>query len=232
MSGKLYIVATPIGNLDDITFRAIETLKNVDFIACEDTRRTKILLERYGIDKKLVSYYNYNERQRADELIRELKSGRDVALVSDSGTPGISDPGYVIIKRAIEENIDVVPIPGATAFVCALVASGLPMDEFVFAGFLPHKKGRKTKLEKLSQEERTIIIYESPHRILKTLNELIEYFGDREIAVAKELTKIHEEFFRGKISEVLKKLTPDKIKGEFVIVISGKTKKEIKYEDI
>lgn len=222
MSGKLYIVATPIGNLDDITFRAIETLENVDLIACEDTRRTKILLEKYGIAKNLVSYYNYNERQRAEELLRELKSGKNIALVSDSGTPGISDPGYVIIKRAIQENITVVPIPGATAFVCALVASGLPMDEFVFVGFLPHKKGRKTKLEKLSQEERTIIIYESPHRILKTLNELIEYFGDREIVIAKELTKVHEEFFRGKISEVLKKLTPDKIKGEFVIVVSGK----------
>jgi len=231
MSGKLYIVATPIGNLDDITFRAIETLKNVDLIACEDTRRTKILLEKYGIAKNLVSYYNYNERQRAEELLRELKSGKNIALVSDSGTPGISDPGYVIIKRAIQENITVVPIPGATAFVCALVASGLPMDEFVFVGFLPHKKGRKTKLEKLSQEERTIIIYESPHRILKTLNELIEYFGDREIVVAKELTKVHEEFFRGKISEVLKKLTPDKIKGEFVIVVSGKNKKEAKNEE-
>jgi 16S rRNA (cytidine1402-2'-O)-methyltransferase len=231
MSGKLYIVATPIGNLDDITFRAIETLKNVDLIACEDTRRTKILLEKYGIAKNLVSYYNYNERQRAEELLRELKSGKNIALVSDSGTPGISDPGYVIIKRAIQENITVVPIPGATAFVCALVASGLPMDEFVFVGFLPHKKGRKTKLEKLSQEERTIIIYESPHRILKTLNELIEYFGDREIVIAKELTKVHEEFFRGKISEVLKKLTPDKIKGEFVIVVSGKNKKEAKNEE-
>ncbi len=231
MSGKLYIVATPIGNLDDITFRAIETLKNVDLIACEDTRRTKILLEKYGIAKNLVSYYNYNERQRAEELLRELKSGKNIALVSDSGTPGISDPGYVIIKRAIQENITVVPIPGATAFVCALVASGLPMDEFIFVGFLPHKKGRKTKLEKLSQEERTIVIYESPHRILKTLNELIQCFGDREIAVAKELTKVHEEFFRGKISEVLKKLTPDKIKGEFVIVVSGKNKKEVKNEE-
>ncbi len=226
MSGKLYIVATPIGNLDDITFRAVEVLKQVDLIACEDTRRTKILLEKYGIAKKLVSYYNYNERQKAEDLISELKSNKNVALVSDSGTPGISDPGYVLIKRAIEENIIVVPIPGPTALICALVASGLPMDEFVFVGFLPHKKGRRTKLQELAQEERTVIIYESPHRILKTLNELLEYFGDRQIAVAKELTKIHEEFFRGKISEVLKKLTPDKIKGEFVIVISGKNKKE------
>ncbi|CUS98330.1 16S rRNA (cytidine(1402)-2'-O)-methyltransferase [Candidatus Kryptobacter tengchongensis] len=223
MSGKLYIVSTPIGNLDDITLRAIEVLKSVDLIACEDTRRTMILLEKLGIAKKLISYYNYNERQRAEELISYLKSGKNIALVSDSGTPGISDPGYVLIKRAIEENIQVIPIPGATAFVCALVASGLPMDEFVFVGFLPHKKGRKTKLQKLAQEERTVILYESPHRVLKTLNEILENFGDREIAVAKELTKIHEEIFRGKISEVLKKLTPDKIKGEFVIVISGKT---------
>jgi 16S rRNA (cytidine1402-2'-O)-methyltransferase len=230
MPGKLYIVATPIGNLDDITFRAIEVLKQVDVIACEDTRRTKILLEKYGVAKKLVSYYNYNERQRTEDLILELKSNKNVALVSDSGTPGISDPGYVLIKRAIEENITVVPIPGPTAFVCALVASGLPMDEFVFVGFLPHKKGRRTKIQELAQEERTIIIYESPHRILKTLNELLENFGDRQIVVAKELTKIHEEFFRGKISEVLKKLTPDKVKGEFVIVISGKAKntKEVK----
>jgi 16S rRNA (cytidine1402-2'-O)-methyltransferase len=223
MPGTLYIVSTPIGNLNDITFRAVEVLKQVDLIACEDTRRTKILLEKFGLAKNLISYYNYNERQRAEEIIRELKSGKNVALVSDSGTPGISDPGFVLIKRAIEENITVIPIPGPTAFVCALVSSGLPMDEFVFVGFLPHKKGRKTKLKKLSEEERTIILYESPHRLIKTLNEILEIFGDREIAVAKELTKIHEEFFRGKISEVLKKLTPDKIKGEFVIVISGKT---------
>jgi 16S rRNA (cytidine1402-2'-O)-methyltransferase len=223
MPGTLYIVSTPIGNLNDITFRAVEVLKQVDLIACEDTRRTKILLEKFGLAKNLISYYNYNERQRAEEIIRELKSGKNVALVSDSGTPGISDPGFVLIKRAIEENITVIPIPGPSAFVCALVGSGLPMDEFVFVGFLPHKKGRKTKLKKLSEEERTIILYESPHRLIKTLNEILEIFGDREIAVAKELTKIHEEFFRGKISEVLKKLTPDKIKGEFVIVISGKT---------
>ena len=223
MPGTLYIVSTPIGNLNDITFRAVEVLKQVDLIACEDTRRTKILLEKFGLAKNLISYYNYNERQRAEEIIRELKSGKNVALVSDSGTPGISDPGFVLIKRATEENITVIPIPGPTAFVCALVGSGLPMDEFVFVGFLPHKKGRKTKLKKLSEEERTIILYESPHRLIKTLNEILEIFGDREIAVAKELTKIHEEFFRGKISEVLKKLTPDKIKGEFVIVISGKT---------
>lgn len=223
MPGILYIVSTPIGNLNDITFRAVEVLKQVDLIACEDTRRTKILLEKFGLAKNLISYYNYNERQRAEEIIRELKSGKNVALVSDSGTPGISDPGFVLIKRAIEENITVIPIPGPTAFVCALVGSGLPMDEFVFVGFLPHKKGRKTKLKKLSEEERTIILYESPHRLIETLNEILEIFGDREIAVAKELTKIHEEFFRGKISEVLKKLTPDKIKGEFVIVISGKT---------
>jgi 16S rRNA (cytidine1402-2'-O)-methyltransferase len=223
MAGTLYIVSTPIGNLNDITFRAVEVLKQVDLIACEDTRRTKILLEKFGLAKNPISYYNYNERQRAEEIIRELKSGKNVSLVSDSGTPGISDPGFVLIKRAIEENITVIPIPGPTAFVCALVGSGLPMDEFVFVGFLPHKKGRKTKLKKLSDEERTIILYESPHRLIKTLNEILEIFGDREIAVAKELTKIHEEFFRGKISEVLKKLTPDKIKGEFVIVISGKT---------
>ena len=223
MPGTLYIVSTPIGNLSDITFRAVEVLKQVDLIACENTRRTKILLEKFGLAKNLISYYNYNERQRAEEIIRELKSGKNVALVSDSGTPGISDPGFVLIKRAIEENITITPIPGPTAFVCALVGSGLPMDEFVFVGFLTHKKGRKTKLKKLSEEERTVILYESPHRLIKTLNEILENFGDREIAVAKELTKIHEEFFRGKISEVLKKLTSDKIKGEFVIVISGKT---------
>lgn len=230
MPGKLYIVSTPIGNLDDITLRAIEILKSVDLIACEDTRRTMILLEKLGITKKLVSYYSYNEKQRAEELISLLKSGKNIALVSDSGTPGISDPGYALIKRAIDENIQVIPIPGATAFVCALVTSGLPMDEFVFVGFLPHKKGRKTKLQKLAQEERTVILYESPHRILKTLNEILETFGDREIAVAKELTKIHEEIFRGRVSEVLKKLTPDKIKGEFVIIISGRADNDKNYE--
>lgn len=230
MLGKLYIVSTPIGNLDDITLRAIETLKNVDIIACEDTRRTIILLEKFGISKKLVSYYSYNEKQKAEELITILKSGKNVALVSDSGTPAISDPGYILIKRAIEENIKVIPIPGVSAFVCALVVSGLPTSEFTFVGFLPHKKGRKKKLQKLASEERTIILYESPHRILKTLSEVLETFGDREIAVAKELTKLHEEIFRGKISEVLKKLTSDKVKGEFVIVISGKVDEEIEPE--
>ena len=224
MAGELYIIATPIGNLKDITLRAIEVIKSVDFIVCEDTRRAKVLLNSIGVEKKLVSYYTYNERQRAQEIISALKSGSSAGLISDAGTPGISDPGYLLIRKAIEEGIKVVPIPGATAFVAGLVVSGLPMDEFVFAGFLPHKKKRKKKLEKLSEEERTVVLYESPHRIIKTLEEIRQYFGEREIAVARELTKVHEEVIRGKVSDVLEKLKSSNAKGEFVIVISGKRK--------
>jgi 16S rRNA (cytidine1402-2'-O)-methyltransferase len=220
--GTLYIVATPIGNLEDITYRAVNILSNVDLVAAEDTRNSGNLLKHFNIHKPLLSFYSYNESRRLPELIEKLKSGLSIALVSDAGTPGISDPAYTIIRAAIDENIPVVAIPGAAAFLPALVTSGLPIERFVFEGFLPVKKGRKTKLEYLRDEERTIILYESPHRILRTLNDLLEYFGDREIAVARELTKKFEEIKRGKLSEIITYYSSRTIRGEFVLIISGK----------
>jgi len=224
--GTLYLVATPIGNLDDITYRAVKILSGVDFIAAEDTRKTKFLLDHYSIQKELVSYFAFNEAKRTPELIGKLKQGVSIAIVSDAGTPGISDPAYRLVKAAIEENINIIPIPGATAFISALVASGLPTENFVFEGFLPHKKGRKTKLKELSSETRTIILYESPHRILKLLNELLISLGERKIVVARELTKKFEEIFRGSTSEAVNHFSSKSIKGEFVLIISGKSKKE------
>jgi 16S rRNA (cytidine1402-2'-O)-methyltransferase len=221
--GTLYLVATPIGNLEDITYRAVKILNGVNLIAAEDTRKTKFLLDRYNIQKELVSYFAFNEAKRTPELINKLKGGQSIAIVSDAGTPGISDPAYRLVKAAIKENLNIIPIPGASAFISALVASGLPTESFVFEGFLPHKKGRKTKLEMLSEETRTIILYESPHRILKTLNELQNSFGDRYIVVARELTKKFEEIFRGNISEAIAHFSSKSIKGEFVLVISGKS---------
>lgn len=220
--GTLYLVATPIGNLEDITYRAVKILNGVNLIAAEDTRKTKFLLDHYDIQKELVSYFAFNEAKRTPELINKLKEGQSIAIVSDAGTPGISDPAYRLVKAAIQENLNIIPIPGASAFISALVASGLPTESFVFEGFLPHKKGRKTKLEILSEETRTIILYESPHRILKTLNELQSSFGDRYIVVARELTKKFEEIFRGSTSEALAHFSSKSIKGEFVLVISGK----------
>lgn len=221
--GTLYLVATPIGNLEDITYRAVKILNGVNLIAAEDTRKTKFLLDHYNIQKELVSYFAFNEAKRTPELINKLKEGQAIAIVSDAGTPGISDPAYRLVKVAIKENINIIPIPGASAFISALVASGLPTESFVFEGFLPHKKGRKTKLEMLSEETRTIILYESPHRILKTLNELQNSFGDRYIVVARELTKKFEEIFRGNTSEAIAHFSSKSIKGEFVLVISGKS---------
>ncbi len=228
-AGTLYIVATPIGNLEDITHRALKVLSQVDCIAAEDTRKTRFLLEHFNIQKELISYYSYNEDRRIPLLIQRLKGGASIALVSDAGTPGISDPAYQLVRAAIEADITIVPIPGPTAFLPALIVSGLPTDRFVFEGFLPVKKGRKTKLEKLSAEERTIILYESPHRILRTLQDLFTYFDDREITIGRELTKKFEEILRGKISEVLKKLHSRFIKGEFVIVVAGKKNYESDY---
>jgi 16S rRNA (cytidine1402-2'-O)-methyltransferase len=223
--GTLYLVATPIGNLDDITYRAVKILNGVNLIAAEDTRKTKFLLDHYDIQKELVSYFAFNEAKRTPELVNKLKEGQSIAIVSDAGTPGISDPAYRLVKAAIKENINIIPIPGASAFISALVASGLPTESFVFEGFLPHKKGRKTKLEMLSEETRTIILYESPHRILKTLIELQNSLGDRYIVVARELTKKFEEFFRGSTSEAVAHFSSKSIKGEFVLVISGKSLK-------
>ncbi len=220
--GTLYVVPTPIGNLEDITLRALNVLKGVDVIAAEDTRTTKFLLDHYGIQKPLLSFYSHNEQVRVPQIIQKLKSGDSVALVSDAGTPGISDPAHSIIAASIENSINIIPLPGATAFVPALVVSGFSTHEFVFEGFLPHKKGRKTKLERLKDEERTIILYESVHRIQKTLQEVLEYFGDRNVVVVRELTKKFEEITRGKVSAVLQEFASRIMKGEFVLVIEGK----------
>jgi 16S rRNA (cytidine1402-2'-O)-methyltransferase len=220
-SGILYLVATPIGNLEDITYRAIKVLTSVDVIAAEDTRKTKVLLDHYSISKPMVSYFSYNERQRTPQLVQKLQQGQSIALVSDAGTPGISDPAFHIVQSCLAAGIPVVPIPGPSAFVSALIISGLPTDRFVFEGFLPVKKGRKTKLEILKSESRTIILYESPHRILKTLSEIQSAFGDRNVVVARELTKKFEEIVRGPVSSVLPELSKKPTRGEYVVVIEG-----------
>lgn len=220
-AGTLYIVATPIDNLEDISARALKVLSAVDLIAAEDTRTTKILLERYGIKKPAISYFSRNEKYRAPQIIEKLLSGRSVGLVSDAGTPGISDPAYLLISQAIAQGIPVVPIPGASAFLSALILSGLPMDEFLFEGFLPQKKGRKTKLESLQSEERTIVLYESPHRLIRTLSEILAVWGDRRVVVAREMTKKFEEVTRGKVSAVLKEITSKPARGEYVLVVAG-----------
>ncbi len=214
-------MSTPIGNLDDISFRAKDILASVDLIAAEDTRTTKFLLKHLEIQKPLVSYHDYNEVRRAPELAAMLRQGKTIALVSDAGTPGISDPAFRIISACLEANIPVIPVPGATALIPALLLSGLATDRFVFEGFLPLKKGRKTKLEMLRREERTIIFYESPHRLLKTLGELRDAFGDRRISVSRELTKKFEDTFRGTISSALAHFSTQPIRGEFVLVVEG-----------
>lgn len=221
--GKLYLVATPIGNLEDITFRAIKTLKDVDLIAAEDTRQTLKLLNHYDIKKKLISYHRHNEDIKTQILIEKIKEGNDIAIVTDAGTPAISDPGEEVVKAAIENDIKIIPIPGACALINALITSGLNTKEFVFYGFLPtNKKLRKEKLELLNTREETIIIYEAPHRIKETLKELQKSLGNRKIVIAKEITKLHEQFIRGNISEITEELTKiDNIKGEYIILIQG-----------
>jgi len=221
--GKLYIVPTPIGNLEDITIRALRILKEVDLVLAEDTRQTVKLFQHYQIQKPLQSYHQHNEHKVFQNLVSELKSGKQIALVSDAGTPGISDPGFLIIRECVKEGIAVDCLPGATAFVPALVKSGLPCDSFCFDGFLPEKKGRQTMLKKLAEEERTVIFYESPHRILKTIAQLIEFFGaDRQASISRELTKMFEETVNGSLQQILEHFTNGTIKGEFVIVIAGK----------
>lgn len=217
----LYIVATPIGNLEDITFRALKTLKEVDFIAAEDTRHSKILLDKYEIRTPTISFHAWSDEHKLQQLINFLLEGKNIALISDAGTPGISDPGYVLIKAALEHNIPVVPIPGASAFLTALSASGLPTHQFVYLGFLPLKKGRQTLLKSFAEEERTIVFYESPHRLLKTLQELVQLYPDRQLTVARELTKIHEEFFRGTTKEALEHFQKKNPKGEFVLMLGN-----------
>lgn len=219
----LYIVPTPIGNLQDITLRALDVLKQVDLIACEDTRTSGKLLSHYGITTRRISYHDHNERTRTPHLIARMKAGASIALISDAGTPGISDPGFYLVRECHRHDIDVVPLPGPSAVLPALVASGIPSERFVFEGFLPPKKGRKTRLQEIAAETRTVVLYESPHRILKTLADLEEICGpERPIAVARELTKKFEEVERGSIGAVRQTLmTRTKQKGEFVVVIGG-----------
>lgn len=233
MKGKIYLIATPIGNLEDITIRALKVLKEVDLVAAEDTRHTLGLLNHFEISKPLISYYKQNERVKSEILIQKVLEGKNIAVVSDAGTPGISDPGEEIVKQAIKENIEIVPIPGACAFVNALIASGLNTREFCFEGFLSaEKKEKKEKLEELKYETRTLIFYEAPHKLKGTLELMKEIFGDRKIVLAKEITKIHEEFIRGNISEILEKI--ELIKGEFVILVEGslKSKSDIEKNEI
>jgi 16S rRNA (cytidine1402-2'-O)-methyltransferase len=228
----LYIVATPIGNLEDITFRAIRTLKEVDVIACEDTRQTQKLLNHYGITTRSVSYHEHNELTRSAELVKDMQEGASVALVTDAGMPGISDPGFRLISLAIRHRLPVVPIPGASAFLSALVASGMPTDSFRFSGFLPAKRGeRRNALEAIKSSPRTQIVYETPHRIVETLEDLVEILGkDRHVVIAREVTKLHEEFLRGRASEILQTLqTRDGVKGEITLLI-GKAEGETQVE--
>ncbi|MCB0409053.1 MAG: 16S rRNA (cytidine(1402)-2'-O)-methyltransferase [Flavobacteriales bacterium] len=219
---KLYIIPTPIGNLKDITFRAIEIMQEVDFILAEDTRQTMKLLKHYNIEKKLVAHHQHNEHKTTEGIVEQLKSGAVIGLVSDAGTPGISDPGFLLVRECVNNDIEVETLPGATAFVPALVNSGFPCDKFVFEGFLPHKKGRQTRLNLLKEETRTIVFYESPHRLLKTLNQFKEFFGeDRQVSVSRELTKMHEENIRGTLNEVIEYYNNHTIKGEIVLIVHG-----------
>lgn len=218
MNGRLYLVATPIGNLEDITLRALKVLEKVDVIAAEDTRHTLKLLNFYAITKPLISYHRHNEEVKSDVLIDKLKNGENIALVTDAGTPGISDPGEEIVKKAIENNIEIIPIPGACALINALICSGFNTKEFIFYGFLPiNKKLRTKKLNEISKQNKTIILYEAPHKLLKTLNDILENIGDINCILAKEITKIHEEYIRGKISELIS--GKEEIKGEYVILL-------------
>ncbi len=222
MNGKLYLVPTPIGNLEDMTFRAIRILKEVDLILAEDTRTSAPMLKHFGIDKKVFSHHQHNEHKSSLEIIKFLKEGQNIALISDAGTPAISDPGFFLVREALKNDIEVNCLPGATAFVPALVNSGLPNDQFVFEGFLPVKKGRQTRFKQLATEERTMIFYESPHRLLKTLGEFAEFFGeDRQCSVSRELTKMFEENVRGTVLEVKSHFENNILKGELVICVGG-----------
>ena len=220
---KLYLVPTPIGNLKDITLRALEVLKSVDLILAEDTRTSGKLLKHYEIGTPMQSHHMHNEHKTLDAIISKIKSGSSIALISDAGTPAISDPGFLLTRACVEQQIEVDCLPGATAFVPALVNSGLPSDKFVFEGFLPVKKGRQTRLQLLAEETRTMVFYESPHKLIKTLTNFCEYFGEeRQLSVSRELTKLYEETIRGKAKEVLEHYTNKPPKGEIVIVVAGK----------
>ena len=227
--GLLYVVPTPVGNMEDITLRALRVLKEVDFILAEDTRTSGILLKHFDIKSKLIPHHKFNEHGTSASIVERMKAGATVALISDAGTPGISDPGFFLIREAVSEGIEIQCLPGATAFVPALVSSGLPCDRFCFEGFLPQKKGRQTRLEALKDETRTMIFYESPYRVVKSLEQFAEYFGaDRQVSVCREISKIHEESVRGTLAEVISHFKEKAPRGEFVIIISGnnKTKRE------
>jgi 16S rRNA (cytidine1402-2'-O)-methyltransferase len=221
--GKLFIVPTPIGNLEDMTFRAIRILKEADAVLAEDTRTTAHLFQKYEISNKLIAHHNHNEHKTLDRIVQEMKNGMTYALVSDAGTPGISDPGFLLIRACVQQGIEVECLPGATAFVPAIVASGFPCEKFVYEGFLPQKKGRETRIKKIAEEDRTVVLYESPHRLIKALEQFKNFFDEnRQIAVCRELSKKFEEIVRGNCDELIHHFTTHPIKGEFVIVVDGK----------
>lgn len=221
----LYLVPTPIGNLADMTFRAVSVLKEVATILCEDTRTSGKLLKHYEIKKPLIPYHQHNEHKVAQQIMERMQAGEDLALITDAGTPGISDPGFLLLRLCIENGIEVQCLPGATAIIPALVCSGFPCDKFVFEGFLPHKKGRQTRLKLLAEETRTLVFYESPHRLLKCLLQFQEFFGERKAAVCREITKLHEETVRGNFQELIHYYENNPLKGEIVIVVEGKQEK-------
>ena len=221
--GKLYVVPTPVGNLEDMTFRAIRVLKEADLILAEDTRTSSVLMKHYEIKNPMMSHHKFNEHKTVEGSVSRILAGQTVALVSDAGTPAISDPGFLVVRECVRNGIEVQCLPGATAFVPALVSSGLPNDRFCFEGFLPQKKGRQTRLQSLQEEKRTMIFYESPYRLVKTLTQFAEYYGaDRQVAVCREISKIHEECVRGSLTEVIAHFTAHEPKGEIVVVLAGK----------
>ena len=221
-TGMLYVVPTPVGNMEDMTFRAIRVLKEVDFILAEDTRTSSVLLHHFDIKNELHSHHKFNEHQTCQKVVERLLAGQTAALISDAGTPGISDPGFMLVRECVKNDIEVQTLPGATAFVPALVSSGLPCDKFVFEGFLPQKKGRQKRLSELNEETRTLVFYESPYRVVKTLEQFAEVFGEeRQVSCCREISKIHEESVRGTVAEVLQHFKEHEPKGEFVIVVGG-----------
>lgn len=224
-NSKLYLVPTPVGNLDDMTYRAVEVLKSCDLILAEDTRTSRVLMHHYGIETPLQPYHIFNEHKVVEGLVDKLMSGMTLAVVTDAGTPGISDPGFLLVRESVKKGIEVECLPGATAFVPALIDSGLPCDRFVFEGFLPHKKGRLTAIQRLAEENRTMIIYESPFRLVKLLEQLIEVLGpERQVSISREISKLHAETARGTLGEVLAHFSSKEVKGEIVVILAGKEK--------
>ncbi|MDL2224267.1 16S rRNA (cytidine(1402)-2'-O)-methyltransferase [Bacteroidales bacterium OttesenSCG-928-M06] len=227
MENKLYLIPTPVGNLEDMTFRAIRLLKEVDLILAEDTRTTGFLLKHFDIQNKMQSHHKFNEHQMVESIASQIKAGKSIALVTDAGTPGISDPGFLLVRECIKQDIDIECLPGATAFVPALVVSGFPTDRFCFEGFLPQKKGRQSKFEELATESRTIILYESPFRVVKTLTQLAEYLGEERLAsISREISKLHEETIRGPLKDLISHFSVNEPRGEFVLIIEGKEKEK------